>query len=282
MTEGELWTQEVLAELRASGFRPRACARFIARSLAFARERRTDRSREHRTTLALGWMGLAAWIAVALAGRPWLAAAGAIWWLLATLMLDWHLGMLEHADGRRVEGLGPANVITFLRAGTPPALFVLFGSPAGVALLAAAGSSDVLDGWLARRRGETTRLGRWLDGTVDGLVLGAAALGALHAGKAPTWLVGLIVLRYATPWLLIAVSTFARAQSPAATRLVSGRLPGLVVFAGLLLLALGAEPGVAVATAGVAGGFATLGATLVLSIRSPEATCSGVATHPRR
>ena len=267
MTEGELWTQEVLAELKASGFRPQAWVRFIAQSLSFARERRRDRPLEHRATVVLGGLGLAAWVAVAATGRPWLAAAGALWWVLATLMLDWHLGMLETQDGRRVDGLGPANMLTFLRAGTPPAVFALFATSAGIGLLAAAGLSDVLDGWLARRRGETTRLGRWLDGSVDGLVIGAAALGSLQTGRAPAWLIALILVRYAAPWILVATMTFAHAKTPDPARLVSGRLPGLVLFVGLLLLSLDVGAGITVSALGAVGGLATLAATLVFSFR---------------
>ena len=266
MTEGEVWVGEVLAELRAAGYRPRAWARFVQRSLLFARERRVDRSREHRATLALGSVGLAAWLGVGLAGRPWLAAAGAGWWIATALMIDWHLGMLEDDSGRRTDGLGPANALTFLRAGTPPAVFALFGSSAGVAILVAAAMSDLLDGWLARRRGETTRLGRWLDGSVDGLVIGAAALGAWRAGLAPGWLAGLIVLRLAAPWLVVTVATFARARTPDPRRLVSGRIPGLVLLAGLVLVEFDSTIGIVLAAAGALGGLGTFAATVVRRI----------------
>ena len=262
MTEGEVWAGEVLAELRAGRYSPRAWVRFIRQSLVFARERRVDRSREHRTTLALGWVGLAAWLGVGLAGRPWLAAAGAGWWIATTLMVDWHLGMLEDDAGRRLDGLGPANVLTFLRAGTPPAVFALFGTSAGVAVLVAAAASDLLDGWLARRRGEATRLGRWLDGSVDGLVIGAAAFGAWRAGMAPGWLAVLIVLRLAAPWLVVTVATFARARTPDPRRLVSGRVPGLVLLAGLFLVEFDSTIGIVLATAGALGGLGTFAATL--------------------
>ncbi len=64
MTPGEVWTQQVLAELRSARYRPLAWARFLARSFARAREARAERRSEHRRTLALGSLGLAAWAAV--------------------------------------------------------------------------------------------------------------------------------------------------------------------------------------------------------------------------
>lgn len=279
MTDGERWAREVLAELREARYAPRAWGRFLARSFAFAAERRRERPQEHRTTMALGTAGLAAWLVVGLAGRPLLALAGALWWALATLMLDWHLGMLEHPDGTRHDGLGAANVLSFLRAGTPPALFALLASPAGAVLLAAAGASDVVDGWLARRHGET-RLGRWLDGSVDGLVLGAAALGALHAGRAPTWLVALVLVRYGLPWLVVATVYFARAAAPDRGGIVSGRIPGLVLFAGLALLALDAPGGTPLTALGASAGLVTLAASVARTLargRAAAARASGIS-----
>ena len=43
MTDGERWARELLAELRSAGYRPRAWARFLARSFERASERRHER-----------------------------------------------------------------------------------------------------------------------------------------------------------------------------------------------------------------------------------------------
>lgn len=225
----------------------------------------------------LGFAGVAAWAIALAVGHPLLALAGAAWWILATLMLDWHLGMLESRGGRPVAELGLANVLTHLRGGTAPAIAVLFGSPAGIALLGVAGASDVVDGWLARRRGEVTRLGAWLDGAVDGLVLGAAALGAFTSGRAPVWLLAIVLARITLPWLTIATVTFARAETPNAGRAVPGRIPGLVLFAGLALLAFDAGAGVPVAAAGAAGGLGTFALTIARSARPDSRTSGSVA-----
>jgi phosphatidylglycerophosphate synthase len=259
----DAWTRELLTDLRESRFRPRAWTRFLRRSFARAREGRREYPRAHLETLALGAVGLAAW-----AGgfeRPGAATAGAAWWLAVVLMVDWHLGLLDHR-----ERLGPANVLSILRAGTPPALLALGTAPLGVALFAVAGASDVLDGRLARRRGETTRLGHWLDASGDGLVLGAAALVVL-----PPWAAGLVIARYAIPWVLVAAAYFVYAEEPPRSGFVSGRYPGLVLYGGLSLGFLGLPGGTAVAVIGALAGFATFATTVT---RSRESLREGTAS----
>jgi cardiolipin synthase len=254
----DAWTRELLTDLRESRFRPRAWSRFLRRSFARAREHRRAYSRAHRETLALGALGLAAWAGGF--GRPGVAAVGAAWWVAVVLMVDWHLGLL---DGRG--RLGPANVLSILRAGTPPALLALGTAPLGIAVFAAAGASDVLDGAIARRRGETTRLGHWLDASVDGLVLGAAALMAL-----PPWAAALVIVRYAIPWALVAAEYFVYGEDPSRSGFVSGRYPGLLLYGGLSLAFLGLPGGTTVAVLGVLAGFATFATTVARWQRGRE------------
>src|SRR5712691_9493391 len=78
-------------------------------------------------------------------------------------------------------------------------------------LLFAAGASDVLDGALARATNRVTRLGRWLDGAADTIVLGAAAL----AAPLPAWIVVLVLVRCALPWLAVASFYLVHAEAPA-------------------------------------------------------------------
>jgi phosphatidylglycerophosphate synthase len=170
-------------------------------------------------------------------------------------MVDWHLGMLDDR-----ERLGVANVVTLVRAGLVPAVAILGASPTGLALFMLAGAGDVLDGVLARSRGETTRLGLWLDGAVDSLMLSAVAMIAL-----PAWAAAIVVGRYALPWFAIGGVYFLRARRPPLGTLVSGRVPGLVCFAGLVLSLAGVRIGAVVAVAGALGGLGTFTASAVRS-----------------
>jgi phosphatidylglycerophosphate synthase len=265
VTAGEAWTREVLRELRARRYRPRAWARFLTQSFARARATRAKRRREHRQTLLVGAAGLAAWAAVVCV-RPWLALAGAVWWLFVIAMVDWHLGMLEDVAGRPLRRLGLANRLSIGRAAVVPTLFIAPPSLLA-AILILAGVTDGIDGPLARIRGEATRLGVWLDGGVDAIVLSAAAVGAARHDLLPWWAVALVLGRHALQALAVALAYFLRAEPPDRSGFVSGKAPGLVLFAGLALSALGLPAGVVLVAIGAVGGAVTLAASLVRSQR---------------
>lgn len=261
MTEGEAWARELLSELRADHYRARSWLRFLAHSFERARATRQTRRREHRQALLLGAGGVAGWGAVAFF-QPWLALAGALWWTSVVVMLDWHLGMLEDEHGRTLQRLGLPNLLSLARAGLVPALPV--ASPALLAaLLIGAGVSDVIDGPLARRAGGQTRLGVWLDGSADTLVVSAAAVGAGRHGLLPWWAVWIVVARQAAPWLLVSAVYFIRAEAPQLLRAAPGKALGMLLFVGLLLGALRLPGAVPLVVLGALAGLATLTVTLV-------------------
>src|SRR5215472_12632937 len=72
------------------------------------------------------------------------------------------------------------NTLTWLRICAIPLIVVLFylpypwGDPAAGLLFAAAGITDSLDGYLARRLGQTSRLGAFLDPVADKLIVAVA------------------------------------------------------------------------------------------------------------
>ena len=62
-------------------------------------------------------------------------------------------------------------------------------------LAAAAGLSDALDGWLARRFGWQSRIGAWLDPAADKLMLATGFVGLSVIGATPWWLTVLVLGR---------------------------------------------------------------------------------------
>jgi CDP-diacylglycerol--glycerol-3-phosphate 3-phosphatidyltransferase len=72
------------------------------------------------------------------------------------------------------------NILTWIRIAAIPLIIVLFyapfhwSDPAAGLLFAAAGITDSLDGYLARRLGQTSRLGAFLDPVADKLVVAVA------------------------------------------------------------------------------------------------------------
>jgi len=82
------------------------------------------------------------------------------------------------------------NTLTWLRIFAIPLVIVLFylpyqwADPAAGLLFAVAGITDSLDGYLARRMGQTSRLGAFLDPVADKLIV-AVALVLLVSKKMP-------------------------------------------------------------------------------------------------
>jgi hypothetical protein len=86
------------------------------------------------------------------------------------------------------------------------------------------------------------------------------------SGRAEPWLAALILARLALPWLAVSAVTFARAATPEPAGLVSGRVPGLLLFAGLSLLTVDVTGGTELAAIGAAGGLATFVATALRAV----------------
>jgi CDP-diacylglycerol---glycerol-3-phosphate 3-phosphatidyltransferase len=65
----------------------------------------------------------------------------------------------------------------------------------GVAIFLAAAVTDWLDGHIARKRGQITRFGAWLDPIADKLLVAAALLALVELQLAPAWMVLIILGR---------------------------------------------------------------------------------------
>jgi len=95
------------------------------------------------------------------------------------------------AEGRSTWNL--PNTLTWLRISMIPAILVLFflpywwADPAACAAFALAGITDTLDGYYARKLGQTSRLGAFLDPVADKLIVAAALV--LIVSKDPRWFV---------------------------------------------------------------------------------------------
>lgn len=100
------------------------------------------------------------------------------------------------------------NALTLARiaACAPLTIWIVTGHERAALWLAlAAGVSDMLDGFLARRFGWQSRLGGLLDPAADKLFLVCAFVALGAAGALPLWLIGLVVARD----LIIVAGAFA-------------------------------------------------------------------------
>lgn len=81
------------------------------------------------------------------------------------------------------------NLVTVARLGCVPVfVWLLFGRDdrtAAAWLLAVLGATDWVDGWLARRLGQVSELGKVLDPTADRILLGTVVISLLVDGSVP-------------------------------------------------------------------------------------------------
>lgn len=140
---------------------------------------------------------------------------------------------------------GP-NILTFLRILAIPALVaVMLTDFAGrdlvaFAIFVPAALTDMVDGWWARRKNQTTVFGQLLDPTADKLLVASALVCLQAQGRVPAWMVVVIIGRE------LAVSGFrmlassrgvhipALALGKAKMVLETWTIGGLILGAGLL------------------------------------------------
>ena len=90
------------------------------------------------------------------------------------------------------------NLLSFIRLALVPVFLVLVINGHdlwALVLLIVASVTDFLDGWIARRFGQVSRLGQLLDPAADRLYIMAALIGLAVRGLVPWWLFAVIVGR---------------------------------------------------------------------------------------
>jgi cardiolipin synthase len=111
-------------------------------------------------------------------------------------------GTVSPSDVEGVVGLNVwtvPNMVTFLRlAGVPLFLWLVLGVHAdgwAVAVLAIGGSTDWVDGFLARRLGQVSRLGELLDPLADRLYIVATVIALTIRDVVPLWFTLALLVR---------------------------------------------------------------------------------------
>jgi cardiolipin synthase (CMP-forming) len=141
------------------------------------------------------------WVAGTNPGHPFLLAG----WFVAVA-----------AFGSLIPGV--ANQVTLARAylAAPALAYALEPGRLGLlaVVLALAGLSDVVDGTIARRFDRPSTFGGGLDPVVDGVLLGAVAIGLALGGTFPFWLAVVIIARYLLPAIvgLVLISMHRRVE----------------------------------------------------------------------
>jgi cardiolipin synthase (CMP-forming) len=156
------------------------------------------------------------------------------------------------------------NAVTLIRLLLMPVCALLLASGRygyGLVLTAVVGSTDWVDGWLARRTGTVSRLGQLLDPLADRLLIASVAVALLVRGVLP-WPAALLLL--ARDVLLLAGWPLLKRRGVEPPEVVwVGKAATFVLLFALPVLTLGAT-GVAVAPVAEVLGLALLWFGVVL------------------
>lgn len=202
-----MFKRELIDELKSEGYTPRAWAAYVHGHLRLVREVIESRPAPVRSLAAHGAIQfgllLLCALALALGDQPGLGrhvfVAGALALVFFAAWALFHLGLLTDLGGRPLLGFGVPNALTLFRGMAGPPLVVVAAAQeltlAG-AIYAAASLSDVVDGFVARRRGPVSRLGVVMDAVVDIVWNSSAVVALVLAGILPTWILVAVGVRY--------------------------------------------------------------------------------------
>ena len=117
--------------------------------------------------------------------------------------------------------LNVPTLLTLLRIFAIPGLLVVLEIPfagrdiVAFAIFVAASITDALDGWLARRWGQTTVLGQLLDPTADKLLIASALVCLVALQRVPAWMAVIIIGRELAVSALRAIASSRGVTIPA-------------------------------------------------------------------
>lgn len=247
------FTQELISELKRDHYGLRAWRRFMSRS--WARSLDDIRESSARARSFWSWAGVVAAVGSGVVVFAWLfhtpelAISAAVLWLPwyagAVFFILTHLGMADDSHGMPHTSLLLPNGLSFLRLALAPLVLVPFlGLPVHsitgltfVLFLVAISVTDALDGWIARRRKISTRLGRMLDFLADLAFLAFLGFALYRVNAIPGSLLWLIVVRYPLMLVGVIVLYFAKGPAPLSPTII-GKLTTFATSVVLLVIAV--------------------------------------------
>lgn len=131
------------------------------------------------------------------------------------------------------------NLLSLLRILLVPLLMVVLLTEVegkewiGLALFLIAAATDFLDGFIARKRQQVTRLGQLLDPAADKILTASAFVALVGLGLAPAWMVVIIIAR---EFAVSALRSVAALQNIAIAAGNSGKLKTLLQVAAIAVL----------------------------------------------
>jgi CDP-diacylglycerol--glycerol-3-phosphate 3-phosphatidyltransferase len=141
----------------------------------------------------------------------------------------------------RQEAFNLPNTITMVRMAMIPVIlwFTYFESRRSsfiaAMLFAVTGATDFLDGWVARRRGLVTVIGKFLDPLADKLVVMAALVMLVHLGRVAAWVVIVVMGR---EFIVSGLRTIAMSEGIVIAAGQDGKLKTILQIVGITFLLL--------------------------------------------
>jgi CDP-diacylglycerol--glycerol-3-phosphate 3-phosphatidyltransferase len=133
------------------------------------------------------------------------------------------------------------NLITMVRMAMIPVIlwFTYYESRRAsfiaAMLFAVTGATDFLDGWVARRRGLVTVIGKFLDPLADKLVVMAALVMLVHLGRVAAWVVIVVMAR---EFIVSGLRTIAMSEGIVIAAGQDGKLKTILQIVGITFLLL--------------------------------------------
>ena len=158
-----------------------------------------------------------AWVAGTNPGSPVLLVG---WFVIVAVAGTFIPGLANQVSLARAYLAGPALAYTLV----PGRLGLL------AVVLAVAGLTDLVDGTIARRFDRPSTLGGGLDPVVDGVLLGAVAIGLGLGGVIPLWLASVIIARYLLPVIGGLVLITTQSRRPELRHTVSGQVSTALII----------------------------------------------------
>lgn len=132
--------------------------------------------------------------------------------------------------------LVPLLVVVLLTNPKDLNLFGVSKEIVGALIFAVASLTDWLDGYLARRRGQITDFGQWMDPLADKLLVTAALVSLVYMGLASAWMVTVILGR---EFAVTVLRSVAHARGHALPASPLGKIKMVAQVAAILILILG-------------------------------------------
>ncbi len=132
--------------------------------------------------------------------------------------------------------LVPLLVVVLLTSFDGKSVLGVSNEMLGAAIFALASITDWLDGYLARRRGQVTGLGEWMDPLADKLLITAALISLVQLGRAPAWMVAVILGR---EFAVTVMRSFIYARGHSLPASMIGKIKMVAQVVAILALILG-------------------------------------------